>query len=92
MDDLACLKNHNFLIYQSLPGVHVERKTVSSSNLRSVGYAPTTETLEIEFHKSGVYQYLNVPVSIYNRLMSAHSKGEFFDGNIKERYRYKKIS
>ena len=70
----------------------MERKLVSSSNLHSVGYNPTTETLEIKFHKSGVYQYFNVPNSIYDKLMSASSKGTFFDNHIKERFRYRKTS
>lgn len=69
----------------------MERKRVSSSNLHSVGYEPTTETLEIKFHKSGVYQYFNVPIGIYDRLMRASSKGAFFDEKIKERFRYKKV-
>jgi len=70
----------------------MERKLVSSSNLHSVGYDITTSTLEIKFHKSGVYQYFNVPENIYVRLMSASSKGGFFDSHIKERFRYRKIS
>jgi hypothetical protein len=55
-----------------------------------VGYEPATETLEIKFHNSGTYQYLNVPISLYQGLMSASSKGAFFDDRIKERFRYRK--
>jgi hypothetical protein len=69
----------------------VERFRVSSSNLHSVGYEPATETLEIKFLKSGMYQYFNVPNSLYDRLMSASSKGTFFDDHIKEHFRYKKV-
>ena len=39
----------------------MEREPVVSSNLVSVGYDPASETLEVEFIKTGVYQYLNVP-------------------------------
>lgn len=70
----------------------MERKHVSSSNLHSVGYDPVTETLEIKFHKSGVYQYFKVPSRIYDGLMSASSKGVFFDDRIKEHFRFKKIA
>ncbi len=69
----------------------MNRQRVSSSNLSSVGYDPNTSTLEIKFHESGVYQYYGVPESVYQRLMSAHSKGGFFNDFIKERYRWRKV-
>lgn len=70
----------------------MERTSVSSSNLRSVGYDPDEETLEIEFHNGGVYQYFNVPHHRYDGLMSASSKGSYFDAYIKKAgYRYRKV-
>jgi len=69
----------------------MESKLVSSSNLRSVGYDLKSGTLEIKFHESGIYQYFNVPESIYNKLMEAHSKGAFFDEHIKPKFSYRKI-
>ena len=47
----------------------MQRTTVSSSNLASVGYDATTETLEIEFQNGAVYQYFSVPVQAYHGLM-----------------------
>ena len=67
------------------------RTSVSSSNLRSVGYDPTTRTLEIEFHSSGIYQYYDVPQSIYDGLMAAASHGTYFDSHIKHVFRYAKV-
>jgi hypothetical protein len=64
----------------------MERHSVSSSNLHSIGYEPETETLEIKFLKSGVYHYFNVPINIYKELISAYSKGAFFDKYIKKRH------
>ena len=69
----------------------MERKFVSSSNLHSVGYNSASETLEIKFIKSGVYQYFNVPSTIYEGLMSSYSKGGYFDDRIQDRFRFKKI-
>jgi hypothetical protein len=40
------------------------RTPVSSSALRSVGYDPQTQTLEIEFNSAEVYQYFNVPLGV----------------------------
>lgn len=72
--------------------VGMQRTTVSSSNLKSVGYDAQSQTLEIEFNKGDVYQYLTVPQSVYLGLMKASSKGEFFDSNIKKAgYSVKKV-
>lgn len=67
------------------------REEVTSSNLRSVGYDENTNTLEIEFHGGGVYQYSAVPINIYQGLMNASSHGKYFHRHIKRHYRYTKI-
>ena len=48
----------------------VERQPVSSSTIASVGYDGSSETLEIEFHKTGLYQYFNVPAVLYDAMMA----------------------
>lgn len=63
---------------------------VVSSNLRAVGYDPTTQTLRIEFH-NGTYDYYNVPASIHSGLMNAPSKGQFHHQYIKNNYNYRRI-
>lgn len=40
-------------------------KPVNSSNLKSVGYNPMTETLIIQFHSGHIYEYYHVPQHIY---------------------------
>jgi len=69
----------------------MNRQHVSSSNIHSIGYDLNSQTLEIEFHSGGIYQYFNVPESTYNALMSASSHGSFFSRQIKGRYRYRQI-
>lgn len=70
----------------------MERESVKSSNLASVGYDSDSKTLEIEFNNGGLYQYFSVPESIYNGLMAASSKGSYFDQYIKKgSYSYKRI-
>jgi len=66
------------------------RKMVNSSNLKSVGYE--NSTLEIEFNSGGIYQYLNVPGTIYSSLMSAPSKGRYLEEYIKPNYQSRKIN
>ena len=70
----------------------MRRTRVSSSNLAEVGYDPETSILEIKFHQGGVYQYYNVPKSIYHDLMTAASKGRYHHQHIKNGpYRYRKV-
>ena len=65
----------------------MERQAVSSSNIESIGYNPDSETLEVEFKKTGkVYEYYNVPQFMYERLMEAPSIGVFFNAEIKNAY------
>lgn len=65
----------------------MERQSVSSSNLASVGYDPASETLEVEFVSTGkVYEYYNVPQFMYDRLLEASSIGQFFNVEIRNAY------
>ena len=64
----------------------MDRTPVRSSNIGSVGYDPTSRTLEVEFHSGGLYQYFGVPENIYQGLMRAASKGSYFHDYIKSRY------
>ncbi len=70
----------------------MDRTSVSSSNLASVGYEPTTQTLEVEFLNGSIYQYSGVPPSVYSGLMSASSHGSYLDQYVKKAgYSYQKV-
>lgn len=60
------------------------RQKVSSSNIASVGFDPTSKTLEIEFIGGGIYQY-NGPAAEghYTALIAAPSKGSYFAQKIR---------
>lgn len=64
----------------------MDRISVRSSNIHSVGYDTEAATLEIEFNSGSIYQYLNVPKSEYESLMSSSSKGRYLNRNIKGCY------
>jgi len=66
----------------------MDRISVQSGNIRSVGYDAASSTLEIEFKSRSIYQYLNVPESEFENLMNATSKGRYLNQNIKDCYRY----
>jgi hypothetical protein len=67
----------------------MHREPVESSNLATVGFSDGV--LEIEFRHGGVYQYFNVPASVYEALMAAESKGKYFIQFIKDKYEFIKL-
>lgn len=67
------------------------RQPVDSSNIQSIGYDSDSQTLEIEFHSGEIYQYFNVPSSLFEKILAANSQGEFFHQFIKNNYTYEKI-
>ena len=69
----------------------MERKRVSASNIRSVGYDPSSQTLEIEFTSGSIVQYSRVPAEIHRRLMAAPSPGSYFKDNIEEEYAARRL-
>jgi len=69
----------------------MQRTTVASSNMASIGYDPDTQTLEIEFMNGSIYQYFDVPLGVFEGLKNASSHGEFFNEQIKGHYRYARV-
>lgn len=69
----------------------MNRLKVSSSNLASIGYDSSSNTLQIEFNSGTIYNYSNVPEIIYDELMSASSHGKYFHANIRTDFRCRKI-
>ena len=69
----------------------MERQSVSSSNLASIGYDAENEILEVEFKHGGIYQYFDVPENVYDELMNADSHGVYFSANIRNNYEFEKI-
>jgi DNA helicase HerA-like ATPase len=65
---------------------NVERQPVESSSVLSVGYDEPSQTVEIEFKGSGVYQYYNVPQVIFDQMMASESVGKFINTYIKPAY------
>lgn len=65
----------------------MKRIPVDSSNIADVGYDASSMVLELGFKRGDVYQYFDVPDSVYRELMRAASKGTFFNANIRNVYR-----
>lgn len=70
----------------------LERKSVKSRIMRSVGYDDSTKILEIEFHTGIVYQYSGVPAKVYADLMHSDEIGKYFTDKIRTRFRTKQVA
>lgn len=69
----------------------MERQTVDSSNLISIGYDEKTKKLEVEFKGGTIYQYDGVEPESWEEFKVSPSKGQFFHQTIKNRYTFKKV-
>jgi hypothetical protein len=65
---------------------------VHSRALRAVAYDRAARTLVLEFVSGDVYQYLDVPTDTFEDLMAADSKGTYFQRNIRDQFRYRKLT
>ena len=70
----------------------MDRKPVNSSMITSIGYDPSTGTLEIEFKTDGaVFQYFDFPEHMWNEFEYAESHGKYWHSNIKNQFREARV-
>jgi hypothetical protein len=67
------------------------RQLIVSTALKSVGYDAVARVLEVELQSGPIHRYFDVPLSVYEALMSAPSKGRYFDDNVQGKYEYRPI-
>jgi lysyl-tRNA synthetase, class II len=67
------------------------RKLITSTGLKSVGYDAAAHVLEVELQSGPVSRYFDVPPSVYQALMSAPSKSQYFDDNVQGKYEHRQI-
>ena len=64
---------------------------VASSNIKAIGYHPSTLTLRIQFKAGGRYDYLGVSPAVFSAIMNSDSKGKLFFTQIKGKYECTKL-
>ncbi len=64
----------------------MKRDNVQSSMIASIGYEANSSTLEIEFNSGAIWQYQDVPKSVYYDMTTSGSYGKFFNANIQGQY------
>ena len=69
----------------------MERKRVNASTIRSAGYDPTKQLLEIEFTSGSIVQYSGVSPEVYRQFANAPSPGSFFQDKIEENFSARRV-
>ena len=69
----------------------VLRTAVESSLLTAVAYS-TDQTLQLEFRRGAVCRYFAVPPTVFHALITAESKGAYFNRTIRNHFRYQRLS
>jgi KTSC domain len=67
----------------------MNRTLVSSEGITEVRYHQDTDslgTLELKFANGGVYEFFNVPAKLYDELMHASSREDYYLANIGKRF------
>jgi len=59
-----------------------------SSSLQSASFDAESLTLMVNFHDGSQYAYIGVPLSTFQQLLAAESKGRFFNQFIRTQFPY----
>jgi lysyl-tRNA synthetase class 2 len=62
-----------------------------SSVIRYYHYDPVQRRLDLQFVSGRRYAYHDVPEETYAQMRRAFSKGEFFNAQIRDRFRYERL-
>lgn len=65
--------------------------TLDSSVLKAAAYR-TDETLELEFCSGAIYRYFNAPRTVFENLLTATSKGNYFNLYIRDSFRHHRVA
>jgi hypothetical protein len=69
----------------------MERKRISSSRIRAVGYDPKSQVLEVEFNDGKLLAYSGVSPEVHRGFMAAPSPVSFFEDKIDESYSNRRL-
>lgn len=67
-----------------------QKMFINAENIRYVQYFQATQTLEIGFDSDSMYRYHGVEPKVFEALMNAGSKREYFEHEIFDKYEFRK--
>jgi hypothetical protein len=65
---------------------------VESTTLATVGYDDAHELLQLEFRSGAIYRYHGVAAAVYEALLQASSKGNYFNRAIRGHFSYSLVT
>ena len=65
---------------------------VDSSAILRVDYSKPHRTLFVTFSSGREYIYFDVPEALYRAFLAAPSPGQFFNFEIRDRYRFRELA
>jgi hypothetical protein len=63
----------------------------TSTSIRAAGYSAPDRVMRIQYIEGRVYDYKNVPPSVYEEFLKADSKGQFVNWEIKPNFDYEEV-
>jgi hypothetical protein len=64
---------------------------LQSSAIREVHYDASHRHLFVTFKNGRRYAYFDAPPELYERFLHAPSRGEFFNAEVRDRYRFREV-
>ena len=64
---------------------------VISTEIEWIGYDYKRNMLQVEFIEGKIYQYDEVPETVYKSFLNACSHGQFFEEWIKDSYPFRRV-
>ena len=68
--------------------VRMRTFNVVSENIEEIAYDDCRSVLRVVFKDGSIYEYVNVPLSVFEAFSKTRSKGKFLHRSIKGRYRF----
>ena len=69
----------------------MERTSITSGNLRALGYDERDSVLEVEFEGGDLYVYRGVPPEIASDLLEAPNAAQVFDDRVRDAFPFHRV-
>ena len=70
----------------------MNRFAVESTTVAWISYVAEHSLLEVEFCDGALYRFFAVPASCFQELLMSDSKGRYFNGNIRNQFRFQRVT
>ncbi len=75
------------ILHEQISGTTIS-VDITSTNLKSAIYETGDKTLTVTFNNGSIYEYYEVPWTIFTKFRMSESQGKFFSSKISKVYKY----